>query len=78
MKTIEYYCSHHFDPASAATMLAPDWLESKINAAHLTITDLLFIDYMHRDNGRIGKISKAVKHWMKLLDEINEVHSQID
>jgi len=33
MKTIEYYCSHHFDPASAATMLAPDWLEAKINAA---------------------------------------------
>ena len=70
MKSIEYYCSHHFDPSKAQTMLAPDWLRAKLDAAAHTIDDLLFVDYMHRDNTRIGKISKAMKHWRNLLDEI--------
>ena len=77
MKSIEYYCSHHFDPSTARTMLAPDWLRAKLDAAQYTIDDLLFINYMHRDNSRIGKISKAMKHWRKLLDEIEGVHHDI-
>ena len=55
MKPIEYYCSHYFDPSRAAS---------------LTIDDLLFVDYMYRDNARIGKISKAMKYWQEQLQEI--------
>lgn len=58
-------------------MLASDWLLAKINAASLTITDLLFVDYMHRDNSRISKISKAQKHWKQLYNEINGIHEDI-
>ena len=73
MKPIEYYCSHHFDPTKAKDMLALDWLQAKIKAAQLTVEDLLFVDYMHRDNSRIGKIYKAMKHWQKLADEITGI-----
>ena len=78
MKSIEYYCSHHFDPSRAAHMLAPDWLEAKLEAASLTIDDLLFVDYMHRDNHRIGKISKAMRYWQEQLQEINGVDHKTD
>jgi hypothetical protein len=73
MKQIEYYCGHHFDPTKAKDMLALDWLQAKIKAAQLTIEDLLFVDYLHRDNARIGKISKAMKHWQQLASEIQGV-----
>lgn len=73
MKVLEYYCSHHFDPTKAKDMLALDWLQAKIKAAQLTIEDLLFVDYMHRDNTRIGKISKAIHYWNNLANEIKGV-----
>lgn len=76
MKVLDYYCSHHFDPTKAKDMLALDWLQAKIHAAQLTIEDLLFVDYMHRDNSRIGKISKAMKHWQKLVHEIQGVNDE--
>lgn len=78
MKSIEYYCSHYFDPRDAQELSAPQFLSRKISAGLATIEDLNNIDFMERDGTRIKRIADAVSDWKKQYNEIYGIELEIE
>lgn len=78
MKSIEYYCSHYFDPRDAQELSAPQFLQRKINAGRQTVNDLMKVNFMERDGLRIKRIADAVLDWKKQYNEIYGIETEIE
>lgn len=78
MRSIEYYCSHYFDPRDGQELSAPQFLARKISAGLSTIEDLISIDYMERDGVRIRRVANAVGDWKKQYNELYGIETEIE
>lgn len=78
MRSIEYYCSHYFDPRDGQELSAPQFLARKISAGLSTIEDLISVDYMERDGVRIRRVANAVGDWKKQYNELYGIETEIE